>query len=153
MMTTPPRPFPTPNSISAMPAASASLRTVTGAPHRLREQRGRVRTDPPLVDVGRGAGDAVLDHRRERRAGGAGPVEVPEQLAHDPGDRVGRRRVRGQDALTRREQLPGLDVDRRPLDAGAADVDAEQSGHGHIVVSRCCALHVALSVLGTLKLL
>ncbi len=47
-----------------------------------------VRADPRLVDVRRGPGDPVADHRRKGHADVAFPVEVLDELTHDVGHRL-----------------------------------------------------------------
>ena len=127
-------PTPAPNSISATPAASASFTTVTGAPIAFGEERRRVGADPLLVDVGRGEGHALLDDRGERCAGRALPVEEGCELTDHLGDRLGGGRMGREDAVAVGEELAGGDVDRRTLDAGSADVDAEHGCHAGILV-------------------
>ena len=110
------------------------------APKQLR----RVGADPRLVDVRRGVRDAVL-HRPPGRWRPSGPVQS-KNFASSPttaADRLGRRRVRGEDAVTVGEQLPAARVDGRTLDAGAADVDAEHCGHGVILARRMRCTHPA----------
>ena len=125
-------PCPRRRSISAIPAASASLTTVTSPPIASVKSLRGVGADPRLVDVRRAVGDAALDDGGERGSGGAGPVEERGHLGDHVGDRVGRRRVRGEDAVAVGEQLTAAGVDGRALDAGAADVDAEHCRHGVI---------------------
>ena len=70
--------------------------------------------------------DAVADDARHGdadRAGGVG--ELREQLDEHLGHRLGRRRLRGLDPLALGGEVAALEVDRRALDAGAAEVDAE----------------------------
>ena len=145
MITTPLRPFPAPNSISASPAASASLRTVTGAPtafvnsaaasvpiHDL-STFAAVSATPSLTTAGNVAPDGAL------------PFEVLGDLGDDAGDRVRGRRVRRRDAEPGGGELAGPDVDRCTLDAGTADVDPQPCLHGCIVVATAHPLHVCPS--------
>ena len=119
------RPCPRRTSISATPAASASLSTVTGAADRLAEELAGVGADPRRVDVRGGARDAVLDHRGERGAGGS---FQSKKLATSPTTPATASGVAGWGVTIRcrsASSWPRVGVDRRALDAGAADVDAE----------------------------
>jgi hypothetical protein len=61
-ITTPRTPLPAPAEISAMPAASASLMKTPGG-RSAAPALATGATDPGFIDVGRGSGDAALDHR------------------------------------------------------------------------------------------
>ena len=86
-------------------AASASIQTWSTL--------AAVRITPPL------------HHAGERAADRARPGEVLGDLGDDVGDGVGRRPLGRLDAQALDDELAGVGVDHRPLDAGAADVDAE----------------------------
>ena len=92
----------------------------------LGEQGVGVRADPALVDVGGRAHDAVTHDRGDGdtdRPGGVG--ERREQLDEDLCHRFGRRGLRRLDAHAIGSEVSCLYVDRRALDARAAEVDAE----------------------------
>ena len=100
---------------------------------RLGEELRGVGPDPRRVDVRRAVGDAALDDGGERGSGGTGPLEEAGDLGDHAGDRVGGRRMGGEDAVAVGEQLTAAGVDGRTLDAGPADVDAEHCRHGVII--------------------
>ena len=56
--------------------------------------------------------------------------EAADELGEHLGDRVGRGRLGGLDPHAVGGEVALLEVDRRALDAGAAEVDAEAVGHG-----------------------
>ena len=128
-ITTPEVSLPAPNESSAIPAASASLRTVTSRPPRaLPNERGRVGVDPGLVDVRGAARDAAGHDSGQRDADRPGPLGLLDDLGHSARDRIGSGRLRGQDLDAVTDHFPGAQVDRAALDAAAADVDPETCG-------------------------
>ena len=133
MITTPPRPLPAPK-VDLGDAGGVGVvdhRDVTA--ERLGEELRGVGPDPRRVDVRRAVGDAALDDGGERGSGGAGPLEEAGDLGDHAGDRVGGRRMGGEDAVAVGEQLTAAGVDGCTLDAGPADVDAEHCRHGVII--------------------
>jgi len=122
MNTTPSTPFAAPNR---------GVRVVDDVhlpAQALRQQGVDVGADPALVHVRRRPGDAVLDDGGERhphRAGARGVTERRHDLDDDVGDRIGRRRLGGGDAVPLGGELACRQVDRCALDAGPADVHTE----------------------------
>ena len=94
---------------------------------RVGEQPVGVGADPGLVDVGGRVDDAVAHDTRDGDADRApGVGEVTEQLDEDLGHGVGSGGRGRLDPLALGRELALLEVDRRALDAGAAEVDAER---------------------------
>jgi len=96
---------------------------------RAPEQRARIGSDPAAVDIRRREKHAVAHRRRHAAADRSAPGEVPRNALHQAADGGGRRRLRRFKADARRQQPAGAGIDRRALDAAAADVDAE---HAHV---------------------
>ena len=127
-------PTPAPNLISASPAASASLITVTSRPVAF---ANRSRASKSIQDLSTLA--AVLVTPSVTTPGNvmpAGPVQVKPTASSrtDRGDRGRLRGLRGVDLDPVGEQLPGAQVDRRGLDPGSADVNAQYVRHDPSVV-------------------
>ena len=136
--------MPAPNAISATPAASASLTHGDLAADRLANE---LPASVPIHDWSTFA--AVRATPFFITAGNVAPVGPVQSknLASSPTtpvDRVGRGRVRGEDAVAVGEQLAAAGVDGRALDAGAADVDAEHCGHG-VILARFDVAHATCS--------
>ncbi|GGR43978.1 hypothetical protein GCM10010197_06830 [Nocardioides luteus] len=99
------------------------------------EDRVRVGADPRLVDVGRG-----VDHPVAYDSGDGDPDlpvvvgELAEQLHEDLGDGIRGGSLRRRDAYALGGELAGGEVDRGPLDARAAEVDAEGQGRRHVPI-------------------
>ncbi|AGF72650.1 acyl-CoA synthetase [Corynebacterium halotolerans YIM 70093 = DSM 44683] len=95
------------------------------------EQLVDIGADPGGVDIRRGQRHLLPDDRRQCDADRAVPLLLPEDLRDDLRDRVRGRRLRRRDLGALADELPVVEVHARPLDAGAADVDAEADiGHG-----------------------
>ena len=128
--TLPAWPLPAPNRISARPAASASFITVTSRPSAAPNSCDGVDADPRGVDVGRGLHDPGAHHRRHRDPDRPGRVEAAPTTSATtvatprPGVAGDGVRIRTRSAAN----APRGHVDRRPLDPGAADVDADGGG-------------------------
>ncbi len=94
---------------------------------RVGEESLGVGADPRSIDVGGTQHRAVAHDGRERAADGSLVLEVIRHLGDDIRDRVGSGGARGEDLVTVGEQTAGRRVDEIPLDAGTADVDAEDA--------------------------
>ena len=126
MNTRPSRSRPAPQRISATPAASASFRTVTGqlvafvrtsstsVPIHERSTLAALSAIPFLMTAGNVQPTAPVQRNRAVSCATTSPTAAGVD-------------ARRRDALPLGHQPPGHHVDRRSLDAAAADVDAE--GH------------------------
>jgi hypothetical protein len=95
------------------------------------EQRIGVGADPRLVDVRGAVYDTTLHHARHGHSDRTVRLwEVLQHLREHLGHRIGSGGLRSQDLVTIRREVSGLQVDRRALDAAAAEVDAEGKSHG-----------------------
>ncbi len=138
-MTTPATPRAAPKRASAMPAASASLSTVTwvpvalvnsssaSVPIQLGSTLAAERATPCWITAGKVAPERTV------------PAGLLDHLRDHGGDGVRSRRMRRDSPYPSRHQLTGRRVDDGALDSTAADVDAE-GGIGR----RCLVDHVQL---------
>ena len=128
-MTRPWRPFAAPYRDLGEPGGVRVVDDVHLAAGRVGEQPSASVPIHALSMFAADCDDAVPHHGRDRDADRAGPVgNVVDQLDDDLGDGVGRRRLGRPDPLAVGGELAALEVDRRALDAGAPEVDAEGEG-------------------------
>lgn len=140
-MTTPETSLPAPKRSSARARGVGVVeRGDLTATEVLAEQVVDVCPDPGLVDVGGGAHHTVGIHTRQRHPDRALPVEMRHHLGDRLGDRVRRRRLRGEDLEAFPHELTGVEIDDAALGARTADVHAEteiaaglRTGAGHRV--------------------
>ncbi len=122
-MMTPLRPLPAPNRISATPAASASLTTVTGPPTCWEKSAAAFVPTQEGSTFGSGVGDTVFDDRGKGHSGRTSIiVEVRRDLLDDVSHRIWHRRLRSLDPKALRNELACFHVNWRAFDSGSTDV-------------------------------
>ena len=102
---------------------------VVGDPNRAvglaRKIVGHRQPDEGGVDVGRRAGDAMLDGSRKADADRTRPAVLFDQRPDRDADGFGHRRAERREAEAVARQLPGRGLDHDALDPRPADVDAQ----------------------------